>query len=333
MSSLTKNMNLKTKMVLIFFIIILMIVAVYSVTIYFVSKNMISKSAITKMNLINQGVYDIIDSSIGASIVGYLRGISEKNREVVALYYDKYKKGLLSEKDAKQQVREILLSQKIGKTGYIFVWNIKNAPQSVILDVHPAIEGKDVASVSFVQDGFKLKTGYMEYAWKNPNEEKERDKAMYLSYFPEWDWIVAVSSYKEEFLDLVDMNSLKKKINSIKIGKTDYVTVVDYQANVLLHPYLEGKNIYELKDNTGKFFMKEMCEKKSGIINYNWKKNKDDTGFYKKFVVFKDFPLLNFIIITGAYEDELYEDQKSFNLLLFFTSIIIYLIVLPLLFF
>ena len=306
-----KNLSLKVKLIIFFFVITFSIVIPYGFVMYSVSKGILSKGAIKNLEMVNQNVNDILRSSIDVSVSNYLRGISEKNCEIVKYYYDRYKSGQISEREAKKVIKEVLGSQKIGKTGYIFVWNIKNAPSSIVLDLHPLIEGSNVANVDFVQDGYKLKNGYMEYKWKNPGEEKERDKSMYLTYFPQWDWIIVASSYKEEFLDLIDFNVIKKEINALKVGKSDYVTIVDYNGNVLVHPYLEGKNIIDLKDNTDKYFMKEICQNRSGIITYNWKKSKDEERNYKKFVIYKEFPKLNFIIITGLYEDELYSQQNN----------------------
>lgn len=333
MADFFKNLKLKTRIIGIFSLMVALIVIIFSIAIYINSKGFITESVMTNMQTVISGVYDIIDTSVNSSVTNYLKGIAEKNREIVRNYYDKYKRGELSDVKAKETVSDILSSQKIGKTGYIFVWNIKNAPKSIILDIHPLLKGKEISQYDFVQKGFTLKEGYMEYAWKNPGEDKERDKAMYISYFPEWDWIIAVSSYKEEFLNLIDFNILKSKINTIKIGKSDYVTVFDEKGNIIIHPYLEGKNVYEQQDNTGKYFIKEICEKKNGTIRYNWKKSKDDQEYSTKFVIFKNYPLLKILIMIGVYEDEFYGKQKVFNLILVVTSLIIYLISIPILFF
>ena len=141
----------------------------------------------------------ILKSTTDASIKNYLRGVAEKNKEIAAHYYQYFKSGKMKEEEAKKRASEAMLSQKIGKTGYIFVMNIQKAPQEIVLDAHPVIQGKDVTSVDFVQKAATVKEGYIEYDWKNPGEERSRSKSMYVSYFQEWNWVIAASSYKEEF--------------------------------------------------------------------------------------------------------------------------------------
>ena len=57
----------------------------------------------------------------------------------------------------------------------------------------------------FIQAQIKRKEGYLEYNWKNPEENTERPKALYMTYFQPWDWIISVSSYKSEFSKLIDV--------------------------------------------------------------------------------------------------------------------------------
>lgn len=327
------NMKMRTKIILDFFIIILIIISVYTVVVQNVSHDIISESSEKSLNLINNNVYDLIDTSVKSSVTSYLKGITEKNFDIVSYYYQKYQSGEMSERQARNIIRDVLLSQKIGDTGYIFVLNIAKAPDEIVVDIHPQIEGAEVSKHDFVRNAAELKNGYIEYDWQNPGEEAPRSKAMYINYFEEWDWIIAVSSYKSEFLNLVDMDYLEGKVNAVKLGESDYVFVIDYAGNVLIHPTLKGENIRDLKDNNDKYFMREIIDKKTGRIEYNWKKSSEDTAFYKKVAYFKNYDLLEYIIVTGLYEDEIYAQQKSFTLLLILTSIFFILIILPVLFF
>jgi len=51
----------------------------------------------------------------------------------------------------------------------------------------------------FIQRQKAKKEGYIEYEWANPGETVQQPKALYMSYFEPWDWIIASSSYLEEF--------------------------------------------------------------------------------------------------------------------------------------
>jgi signal transduction histidine kinase len=51
----------------------------------------------------------------------------------------------------------------------------------------------------FIQEICSKKKGRIEYSWKNPGEKAFRSKLVFFDYIPEYDWIVAASSYKDEF--------------------------------------------------------------------------------------------------------------------------------------
>ncbi len=85
-------------------------------------------------------------------------------------------------------------------------------------------------------------TGYIEYMWKNPNDDQARPKALYMTYFEPWDWIVSVSSYKSEFSELIDVTDFESTILQVKFGETGYPLIMDYDGTFLLHPELKGIN-------------------------------------------------------------------------------------------
>ncbi|MBD3380778.1 MAG: HAMP domain-containing protein [candidate division Zixibacteria bacterium] len=106
--------------------------------------------------------------------------------------------------EASKSLRENLLAMEVGKTGYIYAIDSKG-----VLRVHPAKEGADISKYEFIQEithkGPQLAKGQVEwiqYGWKNAElgDTKERDKIVVYAYFPDWDWIVAVGSYLEEFV-------------------------------------------------------------------------------------------------------------------------------------
>ena len=79
-------------------------------------------------------------------------------------------------------------------------------------------------------------------------------------------------------VDLAEsLGKLKERLRAIRIGETGYVFVVDAHAgrpgygNFVVHPSLEGKSALEVKDESGRLFIQEMLEKKSGAIHYLWK--------------------------------------------------------------
>ena len=79
------------------------------------------------------------------------------------------------------------ISQAIGKTSYIYCVDSKG-----VLRVHPKINSADLSKYDFIRRQIKYKEGYLEYEWANPGEKTPRKKALYMTYFGPWDWIISV---------------------------------------------------------------------------------------------------------------------------------------------
>ncbi len=95
--------------------------------------------------------------------------------------------------------RESVLSLKFGKTGYSY---ITDAQGNTI--IHPKNQGINILRNSdnpnrFFTDMLKQKSGKAIYSWRNPGEDDLRKKLVIFNYIPEYQWIVASSSYLEEF--------------------------------------------------------------------------------------------------------------------------------------
>ncbi len=106
-----------------------------------------------------------------------------------------------------------------------------------------------------------------------------------------------------------DMKLLKNRIRAMKVGDTGYFFVLDATpgkawGNLVVHPAKEGGNIADSKDADGRFFIKEMLEKKQGSIQYDWQ-NPGESTPRTKFVVYTHVPDWNWVIAGGTYLDEI----------------------------
>ena len=128
------------------------------------------------------------------------------------------------------------------------------------------------------------KKGYIEYDWKNPGETKARSKALYMLYFAPWDWIISVSTYRNEFIHLVNVEDFRKDVLDLHSGPSGYAFVFDGQGNALIHPKLQGVNLLKA-DNLPSQYLLEMHRHKTGKIIYPWK-NPDEVSARLKLVIF-----------------------------------------------
>lgn len=104
-------------------------------------------------------------------------------------------RGLVNVDDFKQSI----LDFKFGQTGYCFVLD-----QEGIAIIHPKLEGKNVLNLEGFPNEYpsyflEQKNGRLIYPWKNPGEKSSRLKFCIFSYLEEYDWIVAATSYHDEF--------------------------------------------------------------------------------------------------------------------------------------
>lgn len=282
----------------------LLIMLLSLTVIYLVVLDSVKKNTERELQGGTTAIFDLVRSGTDCAIRNYLRAVAEKNLDIVRMLHEMARRGVITEAEAQEQARTLLLSQKIGSTGYIFVWDARKAPSSVILVVHPKIQGSDVDWVDFVQEGVRKKTGYMEYSWRNPGEAGPRKKAMYLASFEPWKWIIAVSSYRSEFIDLVRADDFRKQILSMKFGRTGYSFILDLKGDMILHPYLSG-NVWGLRDSEGRMLIREICQKRRGRLSYAWLDPGTKTP-RQKIVVFNCIDELGWILCSSGYVDELY---------------------------
>ncbi|MCM1989099.1 diguanylate cyclase [Oceanirhabdus seepicola] len=278
---------------------------------YSMTSKLNNNLVMNNLQTLTESTYNLIDSSVNASIKNHLRAIAEKNKNIVELYYEKFMTGELSELEAKQAVESILKSQSIGETGYIYI-----VDSTGVLIEHPVLKGVNISSYDFIQRQIDKKDGYMEYLWKNPEDEIARDKVLYMTYFEPWDYIISISSYKSEFINLVNTNDFKDNILSVTIGKTGYMHVMNSSGNLIIHPKQEGVSIYNYTDTEGNYFIQEIIQKKNGSITYPWK-NPGEEGYKDKIVIYKYYEPMDWYLCSGVYIDEIIEPIEQMKKRLF----------------
>ena len=92
-----------------------------------------------------------------------------------------------------------ILQPRFGKTGYSFVID----GNGKIL-IHPILKGINLFKAKDLPDQYlkemqQRKSGKIIYPWKNPGETTARSKLVIFNHIPEYNWIVASSSYLDEF--------------------------------------------------------------------------------------------------------------------------------------
>jgi len=301
-----RNLRIRFKLLGSFTMIFILATLLGSVVIYHTVRSTIETNIESELTNSTAGILNMVRTAASTSIKNHLRAVAEKNKEIIEGIYADYEKGLISEENAKELARKLLFSQTIGKTGYIFCANSKGI---AVVHPNPGVMGNNYLDQGFVKDIIRLKQGYLEYDWKNPEDEKARPKALYMSYFEPWDWIISVSSYREEFKELINISDFKESILSLKFGETGYAYIADSTGTLIVHPFLTG-NHYNSKDQYGYHFVQQMTKLKNGKLVYFWK-NPQETVEREKMVIFNYLPEYDWIVASASYLDEIYQPLKT----------------------
>jgi len=250
--------------------------------------------------------------------------LTEVAYKLVETQYTLFRKGGVSLQKAQAQAKKDLKQVSFGKSGYTYVMN-----RAGDLLVHVTREGENVYNEkdqdgryfirALIDAAIKAPPGQIQftiYPWRNEalGDRFPRKKIVAFRYFPQWDWIVATGGYVEETFgddqfEKQSMRDLKLKIKSKKVGKTGYIFCMDRQGTLTIHPDAEGQNIIDSQDSDGRYFIREMIEKKNGWIHYPWK-NVGDTKPRMKIVRYSYYKPWDWIIAVGSYEDEFFHEAN-----------------------
>lgn len=313
-----RNMRIRSKLLGGYSLIFIIATFLGGAVIYSQVKSTIEANIESDLKNSTATILNMIETAAGTAIKNHLRAVAEKNKQIVDAVYQDYKDGIITEEAAKRQAEKILLSQTIGKTGYLYC-----VRSDGIAPVHPnpGVAGNNFLDQWFVRDQIRLKEGYLEYDWKNPGEAHEKPKALYMSYFKPWDWIISASSYRDEFKELINVHDFKASILALSFGKTGYAYVLDSKGTIIVHPTLSG-NYFDAKGEDGHFFIHDICRLKNGKLIYSWK-NPGETVFREKIVLFNYIPEYDWIVACSSYLDEMYAPLNTIRNIILLTVFII----------
>ncbi|MCK5681204.1 cache domain-containing protein [bacterium] len=320
-----RNLNIRAKLFGGYSAILILSLLILSSLIYSLMRTTVESGVERELKNSTIAILNTVRTTASVSIKNYLRAVAEKNLEIVESIYVRQLAGEISESAAKLEAARIFSSQSIGKTGYIYCVNSLG-----VAVVHPnrSVIGRNFKTVGFVVEQIQRKAGYLEYDWRNPGEVKKRSKAMFMSYFAPWDWIISVSTYRDEFKELVNVSDFSEAILAMRFGESGYSFVLDSVGNVVVHPLVEG-NVFAAVDSEGHLFVQELCRLKNGKLIYTWK-NPGEDKFREKLVIFNYIPEYDWIVASSSYMDEIYAPLQTVKTLILAAVLVTMIFFMPL---
>ncbi|MEE4113760.1 MAG: cache domain-containing protein [Desulfobacteraceae bacterium] len=318
------DLRIRYKLLISYSAVFVLSFSIGSGIIYAFVKEAIETNIESELTHTTQTILNMVRSSAGVSIKNHLRAVAEKNKEITQHFYQQALAGAYSMEAAKSRAQEVMLSQTIGKTGYIYCIDSHGV---ILIHPQPELVHEDLSDYAFIAEQKIRKVGYLEYNWKNPGETHPRPKALYMTHFEPWDWIISVSSYRNEFRELVNVDDFRDSILSIVFGQTGYSYLMDIEGNLIIHPSLKG-NYFEAIDLNGRQFIREICERKNGKIIYSWELPNEPVA-REKLVIFNYIPEYEWIVASSSYLEEFYAPLKTIGHLILATVVIAFILVLP----
>lgn len=294
-------------------------------TIYPLVHQTVQQNIEEELSNTTKAMVNMVKAAVSVSVRNHLRATAEKNLEIVNIIYNEYKKGKISEQEAKKTAARLIVGQKIGSTGYLYCLN---STGHVVVHPNQELIGADVTAYDFVREQIAAKTGFIEYDWANPGEKEKRPKALFMTYFAPWDWIISASSYKSEFASLIDADDFRDKMLDIKIGSSGYVFIIGRDENVVVHPRIKG-SMKEFYDILGYQFLHDIYTKKNGRLRYHWKDTADSEP-REKIAIFEYIPQLEWIVASSLYTDEIFAPLHRILTFIFFAIALSLLLAIPL---
>jgi PAS domain S-box-containing protein len=248
-------------------------------------------------------VFTFVETVADASVRNYLRASSERAYDLVAAEYARFRSGAVSESAAQRAAFEQLAGLHIGKTGYVFVVDTKGF---MVSHPSPGLDSKPAPTEdSPLADQLRMREGYLEYNWRNPEEKTDQAKAMYMSFFGPWNWIISVVSYRKEFDVLVNPAVFRDYVLSATFGKDGYVFIAHEDGGIVIHPRLSGNPLKDSGDPQLRALFETMRSSPQGRAEYSWR-NPGDKSPVQKVVYYKQLPRFHWIVASTISRHDLY---------------------------
>lgn len=297
-------MKIRTKISVYFAPFIIIAVLVIYLLNYAVIRRELVHNAHLELAKVEQNMHCAAQSLLRAAITNYLRGITDKNLDYIQLQYDAFLRGAVTEQEAKNNIQNYFNHQIVGTSGYLAA--VEEKENRFFLDLHPFLPREDCTETEGCRAWAETRNGYTEYDWKNPTDNSSRKKAAFVREFPPWNWVVGASSYRDEFVNLINVEDLREMLSPIRINKSGYFIVFNEDKELLIHPVAQNVGRKGIVNTRGEDISKRLMESEDGYLTYYWK-NPDDERERLKYGFVEKLEDFNWYLVATGYLSEVYE--------------------------
>ena len=186
------------------------------------------------------------------------------------------------------------------------------------------LEGRNLLNLQDIKGQFVIKTmidiasnggGFNEWYYLNPKTKNIEKKIGYAVEYKPLNIFVGTAIYEQNIIDDIKKFS-SILLNDFKTSHGGYIFVYDDKGNTIVHikKDLIGTNRWNLQKN-GRYLLQELIQKGKieggSFLEYEATINPKTKKSSNKISYLNEFKKLKWIIGTGFYTDELYNDIKT----------------------
>ena len=312
-------MPIRFKLLVVYSVLFALVILLGSTTMLSFIQRTIEQNIENELSGSTQTLVSLVRANAHSAVRNRLRTTVEARNKMLERLHQEAEAGRISQSRAKRLATDLFVGQAAGEGGRSCVLDGEGGyivrPQNAVL------------TPDLVQRQIRGNEGYFRYKSNGPGAAEARFMVFYFSRFQPWGWILAAFSYEDEFQSLVSADDMRDSMRAIRFGKTGYSFIIDSYGKLIVHPQLEGQNVYGSRDAGGRAFIAEICERKTGKIIYPWK-NPDEQVARLKLAVFNYIPELDWIVASSGYFEEFYGPLEIVRKIVVSTSAIMLFLVL-----
>ncbi|MFP4011351.1 MAG: cache domain-containing protein, partial [Spirochaetaceae bacterium] len=256
------------------------------------------QAALTNVETVTVMMHDMVESTLHNSIESYLRAKVET--AITTVEWLRAEHPELDDERLRERIARQLLSVEVAESGYIYV--IDNDGE-ILIHPDPQTRGRTIPDVEPVKTQLAMRSGYLEYSWQNSFEPSPQPKAVYMEEYAPFDWIVSASSYREEFVQLVNRERLAEMIERQPLDAESYSVVLDRSGSFVAHPDHTGRHMSEFFEREEAERIREIVfSRDEGRVEYSWPARRGE-GRRPKVMFFRRLPDFDWALATTVYLD------------------------------
>ncbi len=249
------------------------------------------RNAVAEVEYTSTLTHGFIESILRERIVSYLTAKLETALQTIENH----------EQADLDEITTALLDIRVAEAGYVYVID---AEGSIVIHPDPELVGQTLGSTEPVVSQLHLRSGYLEYTWQNTFEPSPLPKGLVMGEYDPRSWIVAATTYRSEFVDLIDHSRLADSLMSMPANAESYSVVIDRDGNFVVHPRYRDRNLAEFQSPAEyNRIMNAIFGSPSGRLRYSWPP--PGGGGRPKIMIYRYLPDFDWVVATTVYLDTL----------------------------